>query len=499
MAANPSEAKPKKVARIHRFAIGVNVIIQILLLLFILAAVNYYGFKHFKRWDLSRDQKYALSDQTRQLLAGLQKPLKIFEVFAPDPNAPGGDVLPDVDALLKEYQYAAHGMVDVEVVNPYRDLSRTKALMAQYKFGNENLVIVDYGGRSKLVNATDMADYDETPEMEGQPATLKDFKGEQAITSAILEVTEPNQSKIYLLGGKGGPDLGSNDLVLLNTYMQRQDLTLEPLELMNVNSIPNDAKVIMIIGAKYDLTDRELTLLRDYWNKQGRLFIALDPSGNTPKIESLLRDAGITPQDDRVLRTMAMGPMTVLVRDVEASFSATSPITNRLSGVETIFPGQTQSLSLAQPPMVHTEPLAIAAEGYWGETKYQDLENTGATYDQKEDVSPPLAIAASSEKGGLSEDPSVNVDTSRMVVTGNGDFIASEALTQAPANVDFTMAGLNWLLNRQELIGIVPKAEQQFSLSLTDEQLGRIELLVMGVMPAAVFMIGMAVWLQRRR
>ena len=51
----------------------------------------------------------------------------------------------------------------------------------------------------------------------------------------------------------------------------------------------------MLIGAKYDLTDRELKLLKDYWDKQGRIFIALDPSGTTPKLDGFLRDVGITP------------------------------------------------------------------------------------------------------------------------------------------------------------------------------------------------------------
>ena len=54
-------------------------------------------------------------------------------------------------------------------------------------------------------------------------------------------------------------------------------------------------------------------------------------------------------------------------------------------------------------------------------------------------------------------------------------------------------------MNRKELIGIAPKVEQQFSLNLTDEQLERIELLVMVIMPVAVAMLGTMVWAQRRR
>jgi hypothetical protein len=497
MATNHSEAKPKKAPRINRFSIGINVLVQLAAVFFILMAINYIAFKHFKRWDFSRDHKYELSGQTKQLLESLQKPVKIYVFFSPDPRLPGGDVFPDIEALLKEYQYTGQGKVDVETIDPFKNLSRARELMAQYKFGNENVVVVDYQGHSKLVNASDMAQYDTSGEMYGQEQPkLTGFKGEQALTSAIMEVSEEKQNKIYLIAGKGGPDLNGDELSGFKAYMERQNLKLDSLTLMNVPQIPDDAKVLMLAGAKYDLTDRELKLLHDYWDKQGRIFIALDPGATTPKLDGFLREVGITPQNDRVLRTMALGPMTGIVRDVAGIFSDSSTITKQLKGVDTMFMGQTQSLALSQAPGVHTDPLVTAAVGYWGETKYQDVETTGVSYDPKEDISAPLTLAASAEKGAL-PDESVKVDTSRLIVTGNSDFLSNDALNEA--NVDFVVAGLNWLLNREELIGIPPKAEQQFTLNLTDDQLQRIELLVMVIMPVAVAMVGGVVWAQRRR
>jgi hypothetical protein len=497
MAANTSEPKPKKAPRINRFAIGVNVLVQLAAVFFIVMFVNFYAFKHFKRWDFSRNQKYALSGETKQLLAGLQKPVNIYVFFSPDPRLPGGDVFTDIEALLKEYQYAANGKVEVEMIDPFKNLSRARELMSQYKFGNENVIVVDYQGHSKLVNAADLAQYDTSGEETGEPPKLIGFNGEQALTSAILEVSEEKQNKIYLIGGKGGPGLDATDMTGFKTYLERQNLKLDTLTLMDVPQIPDDAKALMLIGAKYDLTDRELKLLHDYWDKQGRLFIALDPSGTTPKLDGFVRESGIDPQDDRVLRTVAMGTVTGVIRDVEAIFSDTSPITKRLQGVDTMFLGQTQSLGISEVPAVHTEGLVTAAEGYWGETRYQDTDATGGvSYDPKEDISAPLTIAASAEKGAL-PDASVNVDTSRMIVTGNADFVTDEALNDP--NVDFLVAGLNWLLNRTDLIGIPPKPEQQFTLDLTDEQLHRIELLVMVIMPVGMAMVGGFVWAQRRR
>jgi ABC-type uncharacterized transport system involved in gliding motility auxiliary subunit len=171
-------------------------------------------------------------------------------------------------------------------------------------------------------------------------------------------------------------------------------------------------------------------------------------------------------------------------------------VTNRLKGVETVFSGQTQSLALGQPQGIHTEALITAAQGYWGETKYQDMANTGVSYDPKEDISAPLNVAASVEKGALA-DQSVKMDTSRMIVTGNETFLTNEALTQA--NIDFVVAGINWLLNREELIGIPPKEEQPFVFNIADQDFVHIELLVMTVIPCAIIVFGGIVWARRRR
>ncbi len=60
---------PKKIRRIQ---IGFNVLAQIVLILFLTVAINSIAFKHYQRWDFSRDQKYALSDKTKRFLKGIK-------------------------------------------------------------------------------------------------------------------------------------------------------------------------------------------------------------------------------------------------------------------------------------------------------------------------------------------------------------------------------------------------------------------------------------------
>ena len=54
--------------------------VSVLVFLAILVAVNYLSFRQNKRWDLTKNKQYTLSDQTGKLLQNLDAPVK-FLVF----------------------------------------------------------------------------------------------------------------------------------------------------------------------------------------------------------------------------------------------------------------------------------------------------------------------------------------------------------------------------------------------------------------------------------
>src|SRR4051812_46752415 len=127
-----TESKPVHASHSHssgmstgkRLGIGINVALQLLVVIFIIGAINFISFRHFHRWDFTRDQKYALSPQTKNLLGSLQKPVKAIVYFAGGSGA--GQISHDVEMLIKEYEYASKGKLTVEQVQPYQNLGRAK-------------------------------------------------------------------------------------------------------------------------------------------------------------------------------------------------------------------------------------------------------------------------------------------------------------------------------------------------------------------------------------
>ena len=119
----------------HRLQIGLNMLLQIVIVAAIIVMVNYLSYRHFKRWDFSRNQKYALTSQTKNLLGSLKQPVKAVVFFSS-----AAEIQPDVISLLREYEYASDKKFQVEIVDPYRSFTRAQELQTKYKFGaNENI------------------------------------------------------------------------------------------------------------------------------------------------------------------------------------------------------------------------------------------------------------------------------------------------------------------------------------------------------------------------
>jgi ABC-type uncharacterized transport system involved in gliding motility auxiliary subunit len=106
----------------------------------------------------------------------------------------------------------------------------------------------------------------------------------------------------------------------------------------------------------------------------------------------------------------------------------------------------------------------------------------------------------SSDRSGLQDDR-LEIPAAKMLVVGNAGFIRNDFLAGPGgqvANLDFALSGLNWLLDRHRLTGVVPKTPVEFTLTLGPEQLGAIALYTMIVIPAAVALLGLLVWWRRR-
>src|SRR5881392_3855939 len=484
--------------KIGRIRIGFNVLVQIVLVLFLVAMVNSFAFKHYARWDFSRDQKYALSDKTKRFLETLNGKMRVTVFFAP--NTP---ITADVQNLLTEYQYAGKGKIDVEHIDPERNLSRAKELFDKYKVvTDESLLVLDYDGRNKTVKASEMADIDQSGMAFGEGPRVAAFKGEQAITSAMMDLVEGKKKILaYVLGHKEPPLLENSAISVLKTFIENENIRFQELNLFDVDAVPAEMKAIVIIGPQYDFSGREMKLLRDFWDKQGRILLLLDPAARTPRLDAFLNELGVKVNDDRLMVFLRTGIQELaLTRDVQAHFLGDSPITKRLADAQALFFGGTSSLTLepdrVRAANIRVEPLIQSEKGYFAEKDYNTDDQAKFQADAKKTGASPT-IGAAIEKGG-SADERVQVNSSRLVVVSNATFVQDNAVTQDQQALDFVSGSVNWLLSREQLIGIAPKIPKPLTFSLNEDALRNLRWIVLVLMPLVFAALGTAVWWKRR-
>src|SRR5437762_7437901 len=486
--------------KIGRIRFGFNVLVQIVLVLFLVAMVNSFAFKHYARWDCSSDQKYALSDKTKRFLDSLKGKMRITVFFSP--NTP---ITSDVQNLLTEYQYAGKSKIGVEQIDPERNLSRDKELFDKYKVvTDESLLVLDYDGRNKTVKASEMADIDQSGMASGEGPRVAAFKGEQAITSAMIDIVEGKKKSLGYITGHKEPALSAptSPITLLKTFIENENIKFQELNLLDQPAIPADVNAVMIVGPQYDFSDREMQVLHDFWDKQGRIVVLLDPAANTPRLRAFLDELGVKVNDDRLMIFLRTGIQELaLTRDVQAHFLGDSQVTKRLADVRAIFVGGTSSLTLdpnrGRAVNIRLQPLIQAEKGYFAETDYNSDNQAKLQGDAQKAGDTPLTIAAAAEKGG-NADTRVQVNSSRLVATSNSTFVQDNAIMQDQAALDFVSGAVNWLLSREQMIGIAPKIPKPLTFSLDPEALHRLRWLVLIPTPLIPAAIGTVVWWQRR-
>ena len=183
--------------------------VSVLVLLAILVAINYIGKRQNKRWDLTANKQFALSDQSRNVLSKLDTPLEI-KVFAQEPD------FPRYQDRLKEYTYASKRLA-AEYIDPDKKPTIAKEnAITQY-----GTIVFNYKGRTERVTSD----------------------SEQDITNGIIKVVTGEKRKVYFAQGHGERDTTASDRDGYGTIgkaLGDENYAVDKLVLAQQGSVPDD-------------------------------------------------------------------------------------------------------------------------------------------------------------------------------------------------------------------------------------------------------------------
>jgi hypothetical protein len=519
-----SEPKGKTARPLNRWGLGTLSILQISFLAVLLIALNYLAANHFYRIDASREADYSLSPATKRYLKDPQlqdraKPIKWIMAYRRS-----SPFYERVRAVAEEYARLSKGKIQLEIVDPLRSADRTQEITATYGIPlTKDLIIMDarlddgpvstevpspanasdptgenkpirlLNPNVKIIVADDMAIYTST----NNQRKITGFQGEDMLTARLVESLEGRTRKMLFLADKSRVDAeGENSpLKSLQNTLQFQNVELQGINLSGLTEIPADAEGLVLVAPKYDLTDAELAVLEAYWNRPRAAILMLLKPGDAPtKLRTFLRSNGITPRRDRVI-TLADNRVDTTARGL---FTYGMDFTKDFAGQATVFEGASSSLDVREGDETlltrQISPIGLiqAADGFWGESKFGEKTTT---FDEKEDAQAPLFLAACVTRGAANDDRFA-ASTSRMVVISNTDFL--DPSRQRAENIDFLASSVNWMMDRQSLIGIGPRSLGTYKLPLLDAQVSFINRVNLFFLPAFLLLMGAFIWSSRR-
>jgi hypothetical protein len=491
----PDRAPASASRLLERLKIAGHVAVQIALGVVIFFQANYLSCQRYHRWDLSQNRKYTLSDTSRSFVSNLDSDVTLVMAFLGS-----SELYDDTKGLLSEYERHGAGRIRVEVLDLSRNRERLAALRNEHgiEFTRDAVVILSRD-RKKVIAGEELVNRDRSN------GRIVEFRGEEVMTSALLEVTEQQQKKIYLVMGKRRGEELQTIARQLTDLSTAQNARVEMLALEGAPEIPSDADAVVVAGNQQPMTEREIGLLADYWHdpdreRQGSLLVFLDPGTRDEAFDAFLRTHGVGPEDDRVMSVASIpGMASRKISDVTVALLDSPGVAPSLARLTTQLTGQTQSLAvelesdLLKADNIHPRPLMLTAQNFWGETEYDRDE---IAFSQDQDHAWPIFTAASVERG-LPGDANLKQATSRMVVVGNPNVIDPAGNT-AKVNADFAMSALNWTLNREQLVGISPRKPAAYVLPVDPAQFSLLQSLIILIIPALALTAAGAVWYFRR-
>jgi ABC-type uncharacterized transport system involved in gliding motility auxiliary subunit len=417
-------------------------------------------------WDLTDDRSNTLAPETLQALETLPQKVKATAFFSFNLNRT------DAEELLRNFQVNSKGKFEYEFVDPDLD----PVLAREAGVTGDGKILLEMGEQREIASSA----------------------SETELARSMIRLISPQERVLYFLEGHGEAVIESSGreqvgYTVAKRTLESKNYTVNTLNLLTANQVPEDALVIIIAGPQKPLSDAEVRLLKDYVGRGGALLVMQNPSLLTefgdladPLAAYLERDWGITLQNDVIFDFSSQQPLNAI-----SAYANQHPITQNLSQNYSIIMPQARSIDIAEPAPegVSLTALVSTSENSWGET-----DISGSTeqfkYDDGVDFLGPLNMIAAGENSSTQ---------GRVVVFGNSLF-ASDENFDVLGNGNIFINSVDWAGEQEELIDITPRERTPRVLKVVPNWLFILLILFsVFILPGSIVVMGVSAWLARRR
>lgn len=483
-------------------------------------ALNVIAFRYDKRWDVTSTGRFALSDQTKSILAGLDKPITISAFFTLESQTEREDF----ETLTDGYKQHST-LIKVEMHDPLKE----PALAEQNKITSAyGTVILRSGDKDQR---------------------LESKFDEEALTNAIVRLSSGKEHIICFTEGHTeldpDDDQSAAGMGAAIVKLEGQNYTVKKTNLLRDAGVPSDCEALVIPAPQQDWLQPEREALAAYLVGGGKALVLLEPL-STPELAHDLKRYGIAVGDDlvleqsannqllggdpsyiildpssfdfhkitepikgaallRVARSVDKGPevagvnVQVLAHTTDAAWAETNLDPNVPMGPD---PGADR---VGQIPLIAVAEIADPAGIVVGkQVLHGDLSKllAGAAAGAKEEAA--AADPASADPASAETPPAVEPDTEvaraaggKLVVFGDSDFAMNELVDQVN-NQDLLLNSVAWLVGEDSQISIRSPEGASGSLSMTLIQGILMGFITLIAAPGVTIMMAISTWRKRR-
>ena len=443
---------------------GTNIAVYTMLGLAIVATANWLADRNNRRWDLTPERTYSLSEQSAKIVKGLEKEVTIYCFDREGGTRPRKDLLGNYEVLSKK--------VKVRFVDPDRNPNLAK----------------QYGVRryGTIIAATAEKHFEAQDE------------SEEGITNAIVRLLK-GQKSVYFIQGHGERDLDDTERTgfsNLKKALENENYVIKSQVLLQNLAFPADAALIVVAGPRNDYLAQEADAIQKYLEAGGRALFMLDPAVDLPNLAKLLAGWNITVRNDLVIDENPIAQIFGTRPEMPLILKyGSNPIVEPLARTATLFP-ITRSFETGKDfkQGVTTDSLCETTAESYGVQDFNSKMNM-VTFREGKDVRGPLSVAVS---GSVSTGGDEKPKQGRFVAMGTSAAAANSYLG-FQGNRDLVMNMVNWLAADEDLISIRPKPKDSQQLTLTQKQMRTVFLGGVVGLPLLIVLAGAAVWFRRRR
>lgn len=530
------EKKPPEGSLAKRLKHGTMATVFTCIFLALLVLVNVVATTLFQRYpitiDLTKNKIYSMTEESEEYVKQVDVDVTVT-IFADEEDYIGRWAYnQQAIELLKNYcklnHHISYRFVDMDsnpdIIKSYSDTISEydmifetntevdgETVQRTRKLGMADLVSFS----SELLTQLAQSGYsiDMLREQAGSDITFLSYYGgaveasnaEQAFTSALMTVTDPDPVYVTFLTGRNEvTDLmtGDSPLSYFRTLLVANGYNVNEIDI-TTEEIPENTDIAVIAAPTVDYLPEEVKKVSDYMMGGGELgkqliYIASYSQGDTPMLDEFLAEYGLEIGEGVICETYGENYINYpyVTKATELSDSFTQDVLSKEQVIYSMYCRPVNTLFDTRDMVTTEKYVQSTANAYTAELEYnaayQQVPGQPLTHGQQ-------CYFAIGSKAKFAGDGSGNTAYSNILCFGSEYLLQSNILSaEQNGNSEYFFSVLAGISHKSDGIFIQPKTIRGAAFDIDQKQKTILMWTFIVIIPVAVLGIGLFVWLRRK-